>query len=128
MSMLKKLLFTALFVVVVFAVPLIIVLLTVGPENFTAIYITFFTILMACFGYIIVSVTSLSKEIKNAVDEMKMQNAAIAYKLTAEPEKKDENEVEEPEVENKPKNVNLNPADPLMIDGKPVSDSFDDFK
>lgn len=128
MSMPKKLLFTAIFVLAVIFVPGIILLLTVDATNDFSVYLLVYgIILFAIFGYIIVSIHSLSKEMKDALEEMKKQNAAIAYKLTTDSvvEEKEPKE-EKPKIDTS--NVNLNPADPLKIDGKVVSNSFDDFK
>ena len=128
MSMPKKLLFTAIFVLAVIFVPGIILLLTVDATNDFSVYLLVYgIILFAIFGYIIVSIHSLSKEMKDALEEMKKQNAAIAYKLTTGSvvEEKEPKE-EKPKIDTS--NVNLNPADPLTIDGKVVSNSFDDFK
>ena len=134
MSMLKKLLFTAIFVVAALTIPGVILLLTVDATNqFGVFVIVYGVILFAIFGYIIVSMHSLSKEIHSALEEMKMQNAAIAYKLTnttapatdvaSELQDKKEDPVKDTT------NVNLNPAEPLKIDGKVVSsETFGDFE
>ncbi len=129
MSMLKKILYTAIFVVVTLAVPGVILLLTVdASQNFGVYVIVYGLILFAIFGYIIISMHSLSKEIQSALEEMKMQNAAIAYKLTNTPAET----IDEPVVAEKPvdtSTVNLNPAEPLTIDGKVVSsETFGDFE
>ncbi len=128
MSNLKKALFVVVFVVVTLTIPALILLLTVDASiNFGAYVIVYGVILFSIFGYIIISMHSLSKEIREAVEEMKMQNAAIAYKLTNNP-------VQEPTVavvdeEAKTTNVKLNPAEPLKVDGKVVSsETIGDFE
>ncbi len=128
MSKLKKALFVVIFVVFTLTVPALILLLTVDASaNFAAYVIVYGVILFSIFGYIIISMHSLSKEIREAVEEMKMQNAAIAYKLTNNP-------VQEPtaagvDEEAKTTNVKLNPAEPLKIDGKVVSsETIGDFE
>ncbi len=128
MSNLKKALFVVVFVVVTLTIPALILLLTVDASiNFGAYVIVYGVILFSIFGYIIISMHSLSKEIREAVEEMKMQNAAIAYKLTNNP-------VQEPTVagvdeEAKTINVKLNPAEPLKVDGKVVSsETIGDFE
>ena len=135
MSMLKKLLFTAIFVVATLTIPGVILLLTVDAANDFGVYVIVYgVILFAVFGYIIVSMHSLSKEIHNALEEMKMQNAAIAYKLTnttvpvAEAVFEPQEEKKEEPVKDT-SNVKLNPAEPLTIDGKVVSsETFGDFE
>ncbi len=132
MSMVKKLIWTAVFTAAIILIPGIILLLTVdATQDFSVYVVVYGVIFFAIFGYIIVSVTSLSKEIRNALEEMKMQNAAIAYKLTSTNDRVEadaEEIVPEEPVSEKPKQkTNLNPADPLTIDGKVVSDNFGDF-
>ncbi len=118
--MVKKLLFTGLFVICTLVLPIIAMLIFVDAENsFSAYVIVFGIIIFGILGYITVSVHQSTKEVHQAVEEMKLQNAAIAYKLTHIEEPKvvadAPAEVEEKpaEVEEKPKKVNLNPADPL---------------
>lgn len=129
MSIAKRLLFTALFVVCALVVPAIVLLFTVDAANSFSFYVIVFgLIIFGVLGYIIVSLHALSKEFKAALEEMKMQNAAIAYKLTSNPSKAP---VEEPAKE-EPKsteNVNLNPAEPLVFNGKVVSsETIGDFE
>lgn len=136
MTLVKKLLFTAIFVAVIILVPGLILLLTVdATQDFSVYVVVYGIILFAIFGYIIVSIHSISKEIHDALEEMKMQNAAIAYKLTnsedkavAEDNKVTSEKTVQPVVETPKQKTNLNPADPLTIDGKVVSDNFGDFK
>lgn len=130
MSNLKKALFVVIFVVAVLIVPSIILLLTVDASSGFGVYVIVFgIILFSIFGYIIASLRSLSKEIKDAVDEMKMQNAAIAYKLTNSPTPSAQVENNNVEEVKDNSNVNLNPAEPLTINGKVVSsESIGDFK
>lgn len=130
MSMLKKLLFTAIFVVATLAVPGVILLLTVNSStNFGAYVIVYGVILFAVFGYIIVSMHSLSKEIHDALEEMKMQNAAIAYKLTNAGAVVNDKPVKEEKAAVDTSTVKLNPAEPLTIDGKVVSsETLGDFE
>lgn len=137
MSLLKKILFTAIFVVVTLAVPGLILLMTVDASaEFGAYVIVYGIILFAVFGYMIVSVHSLSKEVNSVLEEIKMQNAAIAYKLTNTAVNTASDVTPEPQqakntepVNDTPKNVNLNPAEPLKIDGKVVSsETLGDFE
>ena len=134
MSMVKKLLFTVAFVAITLLVPGFILLMTVdASENFGAYVIVYGIILFAVFGYMIVSTHALSKEVKNVLEEIKMQNAAIAYKLTNTVSDAKPEEIAEPEAAAEPvkntSNVNLNPAAPLTIDGKVVSsETFGDFE
>lgn len=112
---LKKILQTALFVLCTLVAPSLLLLLFVDSSNNFGVYVIVYGfILFAILGYIIVSIRSMSKEVHDAVEEMKMQNAAIAYKLTGgitEPATNEEYVTQEPTE--KPKKVNLNPDDPL---------------
>ena len=130
MSNLKKALFVVIFVVAVLIVPSIILLLTVDASTGFGVYVIVFgIILFSIFGYIVASLRSLSKEVKDAVEEMKMQNAAIAYKLTNSPAPSAQVEKNNVEEVKDTSNVNLNPAEPLTINGKVVSsESIGDFK
>ena len=134
MSMVKKLLFTVAFVAITLLVPGFILLMTVdAAENFGAYVVVYGIILFAVFGYMIVSTHALSKEVKNVLEEIKMQNAAIAYKLTNTVSDAKPEGIAEPGAPAEPvrdtSNVKLNPAEPLTIDGKVVSsETFGDFE
>ena len=83
MSLIKKIIFTLVFTAIMLVVPALVLLATVDATNdFAAYIIVYGFILFAMFSYTIISIHSLSKEIRDALEEMKMQNAAIAYKLT----------------------------------------------
>lgn len=136
MSKLKKILLVAAFVVVTLFLPAVVLLLMFdAADHFGTFVLTFVGILFAILGYLVVSMMSLSKELKDAVEEMKKQNAAIAYKLLGYSEgadaDTDEKIAEEKEKKDEPKidtsSVNLNPAEPLPTDIKKSSDDFDDF-
>ncbi len=134
----KKILFVALFIICALVLPAIILIGLVDSVNYFSVYvITYGVILFGVFGYIIVSVRSMSKELHDAVEEMKKQNAAIAYKLSSA-NFEVENDLApvnaEPKLETteeKPaKKVNLNPADDFVAEAVAanVNDDIDDFK
>ena len=119
-QILKKILFVVAFVLCTLVLPTIILLLFVDSSNGFAVYvITFGVIIFAILGYIVMSIHTTSKEINKAVEDMKLQKAAIAYKLTGASAEKQIEAVATPvqevaeEVQEKPKKVNLNPDDPL---------------
>ncbi len=180
MSLFKKLLFTFLIAALLLIVPGVIIIFLFDKDatvNFSAYVFTYGFILFAIFSYIIISIHNLTKEMKQALEDMRKQNAAIAYRLTHKSTEFDEVEIKKgkdkqgknPTAKGKniqpPKkgkslkdrkkaaleiaekdvqadtdvsegteeqvdtsSVNLNPADPLMIDGKIVSDKFNEFK
>ena len=137
-SILKKLIFVVAFVLATLVLPAFLLLMFIdASQNFGVFVIAFGVIIFAILGYIIASIRSLQKKFDETMDEIKMQNAAIAYKLT--------NGVPEAPVAPQPQPVNeaapvqstanipLNPADPLVMPAskktdKKVDDGFDDFK
>lgn len=143
---LKKVLFVIGFVLVTLVLPAVLLLMFVdATEGFSFYVITYGVILFAIFGYVIISVRNMEKKIDETMEEIKMQNAAIAYKLS----NSSLAAVEEPQsyytpVVNKEipvaaevpvdtSNIPLNPAEPLEMPKvkkvvKVSDDGFDDFK
>ncbi len=137
MSIGKKILFVALFIVGTLVLPALILIGFVNADtNFSVYVITYGVILFGIFGYIIVSVKSMSKELHDAVEEMKKQNAAIAYKLSSgnfeviNDTSVAEDEESAPAEEVSPKKVNLNPADDFVSEAVTVNanNDIDDFE
>jgi hypothetical protein len=128
--MIKKLLFTAIFVVGVTIIPGIILLLTVNAQTDFHIYIFVYgIILFFIFGYIIISIHALSKQLSQAMDDLKKQNAAIAHVLLGNHSGTEEaDEKPEEEAPKDTSRVVLNPADPLPAVESKGNDSFDDFE
>ena len=139
---LKKIIFVIAFVLLTLVLPCILLLLFVDSSKSFSIYvITYGVIIFAVLGYIIASVRNMEKKLEETMEEIKMQNAAIAYKLTnvdnelsltPAPQQPIVQEVkEEPVVDTK--NIPLNPAEPLVVPTekkteKVTDDGFDDFK
>ena len=139
MSIVKKILFIALFIVCALVLPSLVLIGFVNADtNFSVYVITYGVILFGVFGYIIVSVKSMSKELHDAVEEMKKQNAAIAYKLTSGNFIVEDDiapaapiEVEFTPVADAPvQKVNLNPADDFVAEAvsSKSNDDIDDFE
>jgi len=144
-SIMKKILFVIVFVLITLVLPAIILLMFVdAATNFSAYVITYGVIIFAVFGYVVASVRNMEKKLEDALEEIKMQNAAIAYKLANSnfeldnvPQQSVAPVVEAPVVEepivNNTANVPLNPAEPLVMPTekkaeKTADDGFDDFK
>ena len=141
-SILKKIVFVIAFVLVALVVPTFLLLTFVDTtSNFSAYIIVFGVIIFAIFGYVIATVHSMEEKLEDALEDLKMQNAAIAYKISnTDVDAEKVNPVIEPEIKAEPAvNVPLNPADPLVMPGeqknepikkivKVVDDNFDDFK
>ncbi len=141
-SILKKLIFVIAFVLLTLVLPCVLLLLFVDSANGFSVYvITYGVIIFAVLGYVVASVRNMEKKLEETMEEIKMQNAAIAYKLTnvdneiastPVPQQPIVQEIkEEPVVDTS--NVPLNPAEPLVMPtekktGKVTDDGFDDFK
>ncbi len=141
MSKKKIALFTLIFTVVVFIVPLILLMVLVTSENVGIYFAVFGLIYFASLGFVCANVIAVKKEVVKTVSEIKVQNAAIAYRLS-----KNKNEVSEilgndtaveyetvTDGEKKDySKVNLNPEVPIEAQMKKkqnsVEDNFDDFK
>ncbi len=126
MSVLKKVIFVACFVLATLVIPAFLLFAFVDGTTGFPVYVSVYgIILFSILGYIIVSVKSVSKDVSSSLEEMKRQNAAIAYRLThtdalseAPVIKADEKIPADTEktAETKPEKINLNPADPLDFD------------
>ena len=147
-SILKKLVFVVIFVLATLVLPCVLLLLFVdAAQNFAAYVITYGVIIFAVLGYILASVRSMEKKLEETMEEIKMQNAAIAYKLTnVDSEMAPSPVVQQPivqeikEEEAQPvadtSKIPLNPAEPLVMPTenkvekveKVADDGFDDFK
>ena len=158
MSLRKKLLLVLAFVLVTLVVPAVVLLLFVDALNYFSVYVVAFAlILFAILGFIVISLVDMQTTLKKTVEELKMQNAAIAYKLTnvnadmpvvADATVANINTVssaipatdktEATQIIADSTKVNLNPADPLVMPvakkqttpviEKKTDDGFDDFQ
>ncbi len=149
-SVLKKVGFVVAFVLVTLVLPAFVLLLFVDSATDFAVYvITYGVIIFAILGYIVCCIRNMNKKLEETMDEIKMQNAAIAYKLansSAEPVPSPRqpivqtSPVSTPSVSATPvqppvsgTQIPLNPAEPLVMPEtkktvKPADDGFDDFK
>ncbi len=147
MSILKKLLFALIFIVAALIAPAVILLLFVDSSTNFAVYVVVYcVIIFGVLGYILASIKSMETNFKDAMEEIKKQNAAIAYKITQAPVEVNVESVpsETPTDKNDyikedTSKIPLNPAEPLVIKNeekeeqpkpkvKIVDDNFDDFK
>lgn len=138
-SLLKKIIFVVAFVLVTLVLPgLLLLLLVDASQSFSFYVIAYGVIIFAILGYIVASVRNMEKKIEETMDEIKMQNAAIAYKLTNGGAEFNNPAVQPtaPVVETPAadtSNIPLNPAEPLVmpevkVNAKASDDGFDDFK
>lgn len=147
MSLGKRLIFTLVFVVAALVVPFCILMAFVDSASHFAVYVVVFGIIIfATLGYVLACAVSTRKNVETALEELKIQNAAIAFKLTSvfkeNPEALDEllrqanaQPEEKPAEEAAPvdtSKISLNPADPLVMPETPKTESkqevFDDFQ
>ncbi len=139
-SIMKKIIFVIVFVLLTLVLPGFLLLMFVdSSQNFSAYVVTYGVVLFAIFGYIAASVRNMEKKLEETMEEIKMQNAAIAYKLSNS----------DFELSNAPQqavapvvteeaiidtaSIPLNPAEPLVMPTekkteKTADDGFDDFK
>lgn len=141
---LKRIIFVIGFVLVTLVLPAFVLLLLVdSATNFGVYVITYGVIIFGVLGYIVYSIRDVQKKIDTTMDEIKMQNAAIAYRLSNNgdelsrtPYQPVEAQKSEPVVQSTATdtvNIPLNPAEPLVMPvakkvTKVSDDGFDDFK
>ncbi len=84
MSKGKIALITVLFALATFVVPILILLMFASVNDYLgSVYlIVFGTLLFASFGFLFAMLLSTKKEISEQIEELKVQNAAIAFRLS----------------------------------------------
>lgn len=139
-TIVKKIIFVIAFVLVTLVLPSVLLLLFVDATTKLSTYLVVFAVIIfAVLGYVVVSVREMNKRLASALDEIKMQNAAIAYKLSNNGgEAGDTPDIVQNDVEDKTQenslNIPLNPEAPLVVTKKVQKqqkisdDGFDDFK
>ena len=139
MSIFKKALFVVVFIICALIIPAVVMLLFVDAgttKGYDTFVVVFVTIIFGILGFIIASMRSMEVKFKETMDEIKRQNAAIAYKITQTPTELDVavESVNKDDVKVDTSKVNLNPEEPLAPKAKTkgqkkvVDDNFDDFK
>ena len=139
----KKIIFVIGFILATLVLPAVILLLFVdAAQGFSVYVITFGVIIFGVLGYIVSSVREMEKKVETTMEEIKMQNAAIAYKLSNNMDELNvavpqaaAPQVAEPVQQPAPASTNipLNPSEPLVMPTvkktvKVSDDGFDDFK
>ena len=101
-----------IFVVITLVIPLVLLLAFVDA-NSLSIYITVFGVMFfGSIGFLFAMLLKTKAEIKEQIEDIKVQNAAIAYKLT--------------EAKKQAK-VAPTPVDAKPVEKPQVKDKFDDF-
>ena len=136
----KKIIFVIAFVLVTLVLPAVLLLLFVDATTHLSTYfVVFAVIIFAVMGYVVISVREMNKNLDSALNEIKMQNAAIAYKISNNGIETDNTvgtvqNVDEEKTEENNLNIPLNPESPLVVtkkvqkQNKITDDGFDDFK
>ena len=141
-TVLKKIIFVIVFILATLILPGVLLLMFVdATQGFSVFVIVYAIIIFGILGYIVFSVRNMENKLENTMEEIKMQNAAIAYRLTSSDNEADNVPVQQTvkvEIESKDSavdstNIPLNPAEPLIIPTektqvKGTDDGFDDFK
>ena len=136
----KKIILVISFVLVTLVLPAVLLLLFVDATTHLSTYfVVFAVIIFAVMGYVVISVREMNKNLDSALNEIKMQNAAIAYKISNNGIETDNTvgtvqNVDEEKTEENSLNIPLNPESPLVVtkkvqkQNKITDDGFDDFK
>ena len=82
MSKLKIALITLAFVAITLVAPLVILLALVDANSFSVYIVVFGTMFFGSIGFLFAMLLKTKADIREMVDEIKVQNAAIAFKLT----------------------------------------------
>jgi hypothetical protein len=112
MSKGKIALITLAFVAITLVVPLLLLLALVDANSFSVYIVVFGTMFFGSIGFLFAMLLKTKSDIQEQIEEIKVQNAAIAYKLT---EMKKQGNSVQPSVEPKP-----------MVKTE-VKEKFDDF-
>ncbi len=112
MSKGKIALITLAFVAITLVAPLLILLALVDANSFSVYIVVFGVMFFGSIGFLFAMLLKTKADIREMVDEIKVQNAAIAFKLT----------------EMKKQGNNVQPsAEPKPMAKAEVKEKFDDF-
>lgn len=128
----KKIIFVVIFILLTLILPMIVLLIFFdATTQFSAYVVVYGLIIFGILGYVVSCVKSMENNLNQALEEIKMQNAAIAHKISGGETVNLTANIEKVVSDAK---VSLNPEEPLVLK-KPVSeelkksdDGFDDFK
>lgn len=128
----RKIIFVVLFVLLTLILPMIILLIFFdATTQFSAYVVVYGLIIFGVLGYVVSCVKNMEGELNKALEEIKMQNAAIAHKISGGETANLTANIEKVVSAAK---VSLNPEEPLVVrksvkeELKKSDDGFDDFK
>ncbi len=113
MSKGKIALITLAFVAITLVVPLLLLLALVDANSFSVYIVVFGTMFFGSIGFLFAMLLKTKADIREMVDEIKVQNAAIAFKLT---EMKKQGGLQQ-----------TTPIEPKPMAQTEVKEKFDDF-
>ena len=100
------------FVAITLGLPLVLLLALVDANNFSVYIVVFGAIFFGSIGFLVAMVLKTKADITEQIEEIKVQNAAIAYKLT--------------EMK-KQGGLQSSPVEPKPVVKTEVKEKFDDF-
>ncbi len=121
----KIALITAIFTGITFVAPILVLLVFVSVNDYIgSVYVIVFgTLLFASFGFLFAMILKSKQELSEQLEELKIQNAAIAYKLS---EMKKSTPVTQTQAS---KESDLSNSIPKQTKtSKPQEEKFDDFQ
>ena len=113
MSKGKIALITLAFVAITLVAPLLLLLALVDANSFSVYIVVFGTMFFGSIGFLFAMLLKTKADIREMVDEIKVQNAAIAFKLT---EMKKQGGLQQ-----------TTPVEPKPMAKTEVKEKFDDF-
>ena len=78
----KIALFVLIFILVTMAVPLVLLLAFVDSNNISVYIVVYGIMFFGSIGFMIAMLFKTKREIQEQIEELKVQNAAIAFRLT----------------------------------------------
>lgn len=114
MSKIKIALTTIIFVAIVYILPLVLLLAFASASEFYKFVFVFGLMFFGAIGFLFAMLLKTKADIKEQIEEIKVQNAAIAYKLT---------ELKKQGVLSQPVN-----NDNVIDEKKDKKEKFDDFQ
>ncbi len=82
MSLKKKILTVAIYVLVALIIPAVILLIFVDSSESYIYLLVFSAIIFTTFGIIIMQINSIKADVNKSLEELKVQNAALAFRFS----------------------------------------------
>jgi uncharacterized YccA/Bax inhibitor family protein len=82
MSKVKIALITVAFALLTFVIPIVLLLALINVNAYSVYYIVIGVAVFASFGFLFAMLLKVKSDISEQIEELKVQNAAIAYRLS----------------------------------------------